>query len=327
METTGKKFLVTGAAGFIGSHLSEALLAEDNKVVGVDRLSDYYPPELKRNNLSELETDGDFEFLERNLLDVDWPELLPELDAVFHQAAQAGVRASWGSEFDHYLTDNIKSTQLLLEEIKKNAPELPFVMASSSSVYGIPDSLPMHEEMQENPYSPYGVTKLAAENLALLYGQNYGLSVAPLRYFTVYGPRQRPDMAFSRFFTWIYNETPITVFDDGTQTRDFTFVDDVVAANLAVLRDEAFGQAFNVGGGTRISLNELLELMEVVVGQEITIEYAPARKGDVPHTAADTSALRSATDWEPAVDLKEGLSKQWDWIKNSPRVRAAVEAG
>ncbi len=327
VKIRNQKFLVTGAAGFIGSHLAEKLVEQNNTVIGVDRFSDYYSPKLKRNNIAALREKDNFELLEQNLVNLDYQKLFPELDGVFHQAAQAGVRASWGREFDHYISDNIKATQVLLESIKNYAPHLPFIMASSSSIYGIPDSLPMHEEMKPEPYSPYGVTKLAAENLALLYGQNYNLQTAALRYFTVYGPRQRPDMAFTRFFTWIYEETPITIFGDGTQSRDFTYVDDIVAANLAVFREEAFGETYNVGGGTRITLNELLEMLEEITGHQIKKEYEADRKGDVPHTSADTELLRTRTEWSPEVDLENGLKEQWEWITSSPEARATVDNG
>ena len=324
MKLEGKTFLVTGAAGFIGSHLSERLLQEGARVIGVDRLSDYYAPRLKEENLTNLKGQNEFELIQQNMLDLDYKNLLSRVDAIFHQAAQAGVRASWGGEFDIYLSDNVKSTQILLEAVKNINTDIPVILASSSSVYGIPDELPMVETMRQKPYSPYGVTKLAAENLGLLYGQNFGLSMAGLRYFTVFGPRQRPDMAFTRFLTWIYRGEPITVFGDGSQTRDFTYVDDAVSANLEVLRSEAFGRAYNVGGGSRISLKELFGIIEEVTGRKLKLEYDAERKGDVPHTAADTERIRTATGWQPETELKQGLKNQWQWIQESEIARQAV---
>lgn len=320
MNLTEKKCLVTGAAGFIGSHLCERLVETGNEVIGVDCLTDYYKPAIKRQNIESFRDSDQFEFLEKNILDLDLPSLLPEIDAVFHQSAQAGVRASWGSEFDEYIDQNIRSTQFLLEGVKNEAPELPVVMASSSSVYGIPDKLPMKEEMKPQPYSPYGVTKLAAENLAMLYHANFDLKTVALRYFTVYGPRQRPDMAFTRFLGWISQNLTLTIFGDGTQSRDFTYVGDVAEANLAVIRDEAYGNVYNVGGGQRATLNEVIETMEDVVGETVEKEYEDVQEGDVPHTDADTSAIRSDTSWEPSVSLREGLSRQWEWLRDNELV-------
>ncbi len=325
MKTENNSFMVTGAAGFIGSHLAEKLVEKGNHVYGVDCLTDYYPPRLKKNNLNGLLSADNFEFMEKNILDLDLPELLAEVDAVFHQAAQAGVRASWGEEFNTYIDQNIRATQFLLEGIKNSSPETPLIMASSSSVYGVPDSLPMREDMRQKPYSPYGVTKLAAENLGLLYCNNFDLPVVALRYFTVYGPRQRPDMAFSRFLTWIHRGDTIDIYGDGTQSRDFTYVADIVRANLRCLEKESFGEVFNVGGGQRATLNELLDLLEEICGENVNKDYQEFKSGDVPHTAADTSALRDKTGWSPRVSLREGLKKQWDWICDSPEFRGAID--
>lgn len=324
MKLEGRTFLVTGAAGFIGSHLTESLLEAGNRVLGVDSLTDYYDPAIKRDNLRAVLEHEAFEFRDQNVLDLASSELLDGVDAVFHLAAQAGVRASWGEEFDEYVNQNIRTTQYLLESLKNHEGNPPVVLASSSSVYGIPDALPMHEEMRAAPFSPYGVTKQAAENLGLLYARNFGLRVVALRYFTVYGPRQRPDMALTRFFTWLLEDQPVTVFGDGEQTRDFTFVGDVVRATRGVLEREAFGNVFNVGRGDPISVLELLDLIEEVTGREVARQRRPDRKGDVPHTHADIDAIRREIGWTPRVDLREGLRRQWDWIRESPRVRNAV---
>lgn len=324
MNPTERTVLVTGAAGFIGSHLTDSLLEDGRRVVGVDCLSDYYDPEIKRGNLRGASRKEAFEFHERNILDMDLDPVLDRVDAVFHLAAQAGVRASWGKEFEEYVTQNIRATQHLLESIKDHDRNPPVVMASSSSVYGIPASLPMNEEMRAAPFSPYGVTKQAAENLGLLYAHNFGLRVAALRYFTVFGPRQRPDMALTRFFTWLLEEAPILVFGDGKQTRDFTYVSDVVRATRRVLAAEAFGRVYNVGRGDPVSVLTLLDRIEEVTGREPILERRPDRKGDVPHTHADVEALRRDTGWSPRVGLREGLRRQWDWIQERPLVWDAV---
>lgn len=324
MKIDGRCFLVTGAAGFIGSHLCERLLQEGGEVVGVDCFTDYYPPSIKRSNLEALEDTERFRLTEENILDLPLEQTLAGVDGVFHQAAQAGVRSSWGSEFDEYVRQNIQATQYLLEGLKNHAPECPLVMASSSSVYGTPDELPMHEEMRLRPYSPYGVTKLASENLGSLYHQNFGLPVVSLRYFTVYGPRQRPDMAFTRFLTWIHEDVPITVFGDGEQTRDFTYVTDAVDANMVCMRQEPFGRIYNVGGGQNASINEIIGLMESITGREVRRKTAPSQKGDVPHTEADTRGIRSDLSWSPEVSLHGGLEHQWTWIRSSDGVRRSV---
>ncbi|MFP4686838.1 MAG: NAD-dependent epimerase/dehydratase family protein [bacterium] len=317
MKFEGKNILVTGAAGFIGSHLSERLLERGANVWGVDCLTDYYSPRLKRQNLESLLASDRFIFLEKNILDLDLKEFLPDFNAVFHQAAQAGVRASWGSEFDEYIEQNIKSTQYLLEGMKNFAPELPMVMASSSSVYGIPPVMPMREDMKQTPHSPYGVTKLAAENLALLYGRNFQLKTIALRYFTVYGPRQRPDMAFTRFLTWIARGETIDVYGDGSQSRDFTYIDDVVAANIRSLEAETYGEVFNVGGGENATLNRIFDYMQEITGRAVNRNYMAFKKGDDPHTSADTTAIEQKTGWQSRVGLREGLEEQWQWVKGN----------
>jgi UDP-glucose 4-epimerase len=317
MDLENKNVLVTGAAGFIGSHLSKRLLESGARVWGVDCLTDYYSVRLKKQNLSGLLENENFEFLQKNILELDLPEFLPDFDAVFHQAAQAGVRASWGSEFNEYIDQNIRATQYLLEGIKNYAPDLPMVMASSSSVYGIPPEMPMCEDMKQNPHSPYGVTKLAAENLALLYGRNFQLKTIALRYFTVYGPRQRPDMAFTRFFSWIDRGEKIDIYGDGSQSRDFTFVSDIAAANIQALEAEAYGEVFNVGGGERATLNQIFDYMEEITGQTVNKNYMEFKKGDVPHTFADTTRIKTKTAWKPAVGLRDGLAEQWQWVRQN----------
>jgi len=324
MNPSNKRFIVTGAAGFIGSHLCQVLLENDNQVVGVDCFTDYYNPDIKKRNIREFVDDDRFELISKNLLDLDYGRLLPTVDGIFHQAAQAGVRSSWGQEFDEYIDQNIRSTQRLLEAIKEYDPELPCIMASSSSIYGIPRELPMRVGMAPQPYSPYGVTKLASEHLGMLYHENFGLRTAALRYFTVFGPRQRPDMAFTRFLGWIHEDISITIFGDGSQSRDFTYVLDVVEANLEVLRREKFGDVYNVGGGQRATLNEVIQTMEEVIGKPVNREYGEKQVGDVPHTDADTSRIRNQTNWSPEFSLEQGLELQWEWIRQNELVLETI---
>ena len=224
------KALVTGAAGFIGSHLSEHLVNAGHTVTGIDAFTDYYPRERKEQNLATLRTNGRFTLIETALADADWPTLLDGVSWVFHLAAQAGVRKSWGRDFHVYTVNNVEGTQILLEACK-GRPIERLVYASSSSVYGDDVPLPMREDARPQPVSPYGVTKLSAEQLCHLYHVNYGVPAVSMRYFTVYGPRQRPDMGFHRFFLAAMRNEPITVFGDGRQTRDFTFVSDAVVGD------------------------------------------------------------------------------------------------
>ena len=299
--------LVTGCAGFIGSHLTERLLSDGVAVTGIDCFTDYYSREYKDRNLKNALENKNFTFIEKDILSMD---AFPDADYVFHQAAQAGVRKSWGGDFEIFTRDNILATQRLLEyykdcEIKK------FIYASSSSVYGDAE-LPMMETRMLKPVSPYGVTKLAAENLCYLYYKNYGVPTASLRYFTVYGPRQRPDMAIHLFVRAILNREEITVYGDGTQTRDFTFVDDVVEANVLAAICDARGEVFNVGGGTRISVNELIEIMEKVTGRKAIVKYIEKQKGDVRDTLADADKM-GKLGWKPKVGIEEGIGRFVKW--------------
>ena len=268
------KALVTGCAGFIGSQLVDNLLEQGYKVIGIDCFTDYYPRETKEANISNALNHKNFEFIEEDILEMD---KFPEVDYVFHLAAQAGVRASWGKSFEIYTRNNIEATQKLLEFYKdRNIKK--FVYASSSSVYGDAE-LPMKENSLLKPVSPYGVTKLAGENLCYLYCKNYGVPTVSLRYFTVYGPRQRPDMAIHKFVKAILNNEEITVFGDGAQTRDFTFVDDAVDANMLAAENNIIGEVFNIGGGSRINVNALIDEIEKLVENKARVEYIEKQKG------------------------------------------------
>lgn len=307
--------LVTGAAGFVGSHLAERLLREGHEVVGIDCFVSYYPRWMKEKNIAGLLDHPRFHFLARDLLQCDLPELLGQgIEYVFHQAAQAGVRASWGEEFADYTTLNILATQRLLEAAKTH-PLRKFVYASSSSVYGDVTALPMREDALPKPLSPYGVSKLAAEHLCYLYWKNFGVPTLALRYFTVYGPRQRPDMAFHRFLHAMQEERTISVYGDGEQTRDFTFVEDVVAANLLALEASAAGEVFNIGGGTTITLLDAIGVCEEVVGKRAILKIQSVEKGDVRQTLADVTRAKQYLGYQPRVRLREGLEAEWGWVQ------------
>lgn len=307
--------LVSGAAGFIGSRLALKLCEAGHPVVGVDSFTDFYPRWIKERNLDPLRSRPGFEFIEADLNDLDLEALVNRVDAVFHLAAQAGVRSSWGRSFEVYLRNNIQATQGLLEAAK-GAPKLRrFVYASSSSVYGLSPDLPASETSLCYPLSPYGVSKLSAEQLCFLYYKNFGVPTVALRFFTVYGPGQRPDMAFHKFFKLLSEGRPIPIFGDGRQTRDFTFVDDIVAANLACLERGREGESYNIGGGHREPLRELLPVFEEITGVKPRLQELERQKGDVPHTFADIRKARADLGYAPRTALREGLAREWEWIQ------------
>ncbi len=311
--------MVTGSAGFIGSHLSEELLREGEEVIGIDSLTTYYDPQIKRRNLQNLTRHKNFTALEEDLLETNLEAWLRRVDCVYHTAAQPGVRKSWGEEFHTYVRQNILATQRLLECVKNSGREIKVVFSSSSSIYGNTDQLPMTESALPQPYSPYGVTKLSSEHLCLAYHANYGISVTALRYFTVYGPRQRPDMAFHIFCRSILENTPITILGDGAQTRDFTFVSDIVTANRAAARQAAGGEIFNIGGGSRVSLRDAVALLEEIAGRSVPVIHKATAKGDVRDTWASTEKARQWLDYLPSVSLREGLERQFAWHQDLQR--------
>ena len=304
------KALVTGCAGFIGSHLADRLLREGYDVTGIDCFTDYYSRAIKEENIATALEHKNFELVEEDLLSIDD---YPEVDYVFHEAAQAGVRKSWGKDFEIYTRNNIEATQRLLE-FYKDSNIKKFVYASSSSVYGDAE-LPIKEDSLLKPVSPYGVTKLAGENLCYLYCKNYGVPAISLRYFTVYGPRQRPDMAIHKFVNAILNDEEITVYGKGTQTRDFTYVEDAVEANILSARSNAVGEVFNIGGGSRIHVNELIEKIEEMVAKKADIKYIEKQKGDVRDTWADVSKAKEILHWVPKVNINSGLERFIEWYK------------
>jgi UDP-glucose 4-epimerase len=307
------KALVTGAAGFIGSTLAERLVRAGEDVVGIDCFTDYYPRAAKERNLSFLRTAPNFRFLEARIQDAELRSLLSDRTHVFHLAAQAGVRKSWGRDFDVYTTNNIEATQVLLEAAV-GAPIEKLVYASSSSVYGDLVAMPMREDALPQPVSPYGVSKLAAEQLCYLYFVNFGVPTVSLRYFTVYGPRQRPDMGFHRFLRATIERTPTSLYGDGEQTRDFTYVDDAVSATIAAALKGVPGRVYNIGGGSRVSINHVLEIIGRVTGREPIVARDNAQKGDMRHTYADTDQAKADLDFRPSYDLERGLAAEFSWL-------------
>lgn len=315
-----KHYLVTGCAGFIGSSLTDELLEKGETVTGVDVFRDYYDTAIKRSNISGALDKGNFTLVEKDLSgDVGFlSEFIQQNHelVIYHLAAQAGVRKSWGTDFGIYTRDNIEATQNLLEWAYRRGNTANFIYASSSSIYGIPKNLPMTENSTVPvPHSPYGVTKLAAENLVRLYTANMGLPSASLRFFTVYGPRQRPDMAFNRFIRAALQKEPIGVFGTGKQTRDFTYIDDIVRG-LILAENSTQGLAMNLGGGNRVTLLQAIDTLSRVMNTEIAVNFSESKKGDVPDTWASTVLAGRELGWSPVTSLEEGLEKEFYWLKN-----------
>jgi UDP-glucose 4-epimerase len=311
---SGDILLVTGAGGFIGSMLVDRLLRDGHTVRGVDSFTDYYDPAFKRRNLEAALRSPRFEFVEGDLVDLDLGRLLGDASCCFHLAAQAGVRASWGREFLVYIRSNIEATQKLLEAaIAARLPRL--VYSSSSSVYGNARQMPMSEDALPSPVSPYGVTKLAGEQLCSLYHYNYGLPVVSLRYFTVYGPRQRPDMAFHKWIRAGLRGEPVEIYGDGTQTRDFTYVDDAVEANVAAMRWREPLGVFNVGGGGTVSVLQVLGVIEHALDKKLQLVHRSRVHGDVDHTHADTTRVAAALGWRTTVRIEAGIPAEVAWLR------------
>lgn len=307
--------LVTGAAGFIGSHLVDALLADGHAVLGVDCFNDNYAATDKRANLAHAFDHDAFELRVGDLVDLDPHALIEPCDVVFHLAGEPGVRGSWGKRFDRYTHHNVAATQRLLDAMVEH-PGTRFVYASSSSVYGDALTLPTPEDATPRPLSPYGVTKLAAEHLSVLYGEEHGVDTVALRFFSVYGPRQRPDMAFRRFCEAIVGGGPIEVYGDGRQSRDFTFVGDIVAATRAAGAAQTRpGRVYNVGGGGAVSVNTALETLAAIAGRPLDVRHADRQEGDVADTGADTTRARAELGFDPRTTLREGLAAELDWVR------------
>ena len=314
------KALVTGAAGFIGSHLTAALLERGAEVTGLDCFTDYYPRAFKEANLHVNRGRAGFTFVEDSLQHCPLDALLDGTTHVFHLAAQAGVRKSWGQDFRVYTDNNVDATQRLLEACV-GRPLHRFVYASSSSVYGDGVSIPMREDALPQPVSPYGVTKLAAEQLCYLYHVNHRVPATSLRYFTVYGPRQRPDMAFTALVTALAEGRPFRLFGDGSARRSFTYVGDAVAGTTAAMARGASGATYNIGGGDEATMAEAIALAERIAGRPLQIERLPAAAGDVRRTKADVSRARAELGWAPATPLEDGLRAHWEWARSRVAAR------
>lgn len=318
--------LVTGAAGFIGSHLTERLCADGHEVLAVDAFTDYYPPEYKRSNAAPLRRLEGCSLLKADLRHADLTRLLDGVDVVFHQSGQPGVRASWDEGFGAYVEQNVLVTQRMLEAARQH-PLRRFVFASSSSVYGNAASYPVSESDLPRPQSPYGVTKLAAEHLCGVYARAWGVPTISLRYFTVYGPRQRPDMAMHRLIESALTREPFPMFGDGSQVRDFTYVADVVDANVLAARSDAPpGSVVNISGGSTITLAEVIALIGELDGRPMTVDRHEAQPGDVGRTDGRIGAAASLLGWSPRTSLRHGLAEQLAWHRRRHEAEPAAAA-
>lgn len=319
------RILVTGTAGFIGSHLAERLLELGYEVIGVDSFTSYYARERKLRNLGQATTKRGFRLVEGDLLELNLGELLREVSSVVHLAAEPGARASWGDNFSWYLERNVKATQRLLEALSERGAER-FVFTSSSSVYGSVEEGPVREDSQLRPASPYGVSKLAAEELVGLYARERGVAATILRYFSVYGPRQRPDMALSRFISAAVQGEVLQVFGDGNQVREMTYVSDVVAATVAALEAPP-GGPYNVGGGSRVTVNELIHHVQRALETRVEVAYGPAAAGDVRSIWADLERVERELGYQPRVRLEEGIKAQVEWALREGVASSLVSGG
>lgn len=313
--------VITGVAGFIGSSLAEKLLREGHEILGIDCMNDYYTIFFKQHNLSTLFRYPSFNFLQQDLTEIT-THTLRNAELIFHLAGQPGVRNSWGSNFREYVHDNIEATQNLLECVRHSDSLKRLIYASTSSVYGDDNELPLRETATPHPISPYGVTKLTGEHLCATYGKTYAIPVVCLRYFTVYGPRQRPDMAFHRFFRAGLQGEKITIFGDGSQTRDFTYIEDIVRAT----RDAAFAEItrpfmiMNVGSGSRIPLHHIIDVIGGIMGNPLRVEYTGKENGDVRDTFADISRAGKILSYAPSTALADGLRAQYLWMRTNEKI-------
>ena len=312
--------VVTGAAGFVGSTLTETLLEQGHEVLGLDCFTPYYSRAVKEANLERATSRHAFAFVEADLQHIPLEPLFSGADVIFHLAAQAGVRASWGKEFSIYTGNNILATQRVLEaartqQVRESLRKI--VYASSSSVYGDAESFPTVETVRPQPISPYGVSKLAAEHLMVLYSKEFGVPTASVRYFTVYGPRQRPDMAFHTFLKAGLQGAPIELYGDGEQSRDFTYIADAVSATIAAASARTPALVCNIGGGSRVTVNEVLATIENVLNRKLKVFRQPQQAGDARHTSADTTLARQELNYRPSVSLEAGLRAEAAWLEQA----------
>ena len=304
------KYVITGCAGFIGSSISEELVNAGQNVIGIDSFTDYYSRNLKENNIKNIINKSNFQFKELDLVIDELSPLFEKVDFVIHLAAYPGVRYSWDKNFEAYTRNNILATQRLLETLKKTKVKR-IVYSSSSSIYGDSKVIPFkEEESKPSPRSPYGVSKLAGEHLFQAYYRTLGLPITILRYFTVYGPRQRPDMAFNRFIELINKNQEIEIFGDGQQIRSFTYIEDVVKATIRSAQADCIGEIINIGNNDTISLKDSIRIIEELIEKEARIKYQPKALGDVKDTAADLTKANKLLDYEAKTTIKEGLRKQ-----------------
>jgi nucleoside-diphosphate-sugar epimerase len=311
-----KTAIVTGVAGFIGSNLAERLLKEEYKVIGIDCFTDYYSKKIKLKNLSNFINNKEFNFIEEDLISINFDSLFEKDTLLFHQAGQPGVRASWGEQFETYVKDNILVTQKILESAKKMNNLKKIVMASSSSIYGNQEGIMNENSTLPKTISPYGATKLASENLGYLYYENFGLPVTSLRYFTVYGPRQRPDMAFSKFIQANLNQEKITIYGNGNQSRDFTFISDIIDSNIQASKSSIHGNVLNIGGGSIHTIKEVIDIIENITKIKSHLIFEPMQKGDVLRTESDITNAKKIIGYNPKISLVDGIKKQIQYIKN-----------
>ena len=322
----GRRDLVTGCAGFLGSQLAEQLVAEGRDVLGVDCFTPNYPRAAKERNLELLLEEPRFALVELDLAREPLDGLLDGVDVVFHLAAQPGVREAFGERFEEYLRNNVLATQRLLEQAARS-PIAVFLFASSSSVYGDAEGFPTTELDERRPVSPYGMTKAATEEVAWVYMRCFGVPAVGLRYFTAYGPRQRPDMAFARFFARALAGTPLPINGDGRQIRDFTFVDDVVAGTLAAARLGRPGAVYNIGGGSPIELLDAIRMIGDLTGRSLELDHRPAQVGEARRTSCDGDRARHELGFVPRTELRDGLAAQLEWMLAARRRHAAAVAG
>jgi UDP-glucose 4-epimerase len=307
------RYLVTGCAGFIGSSLVDALLADGHEVVGIDRFTDYYPRDRKELHVAAAREHDAFTLLEIDLAQEQLSPIVAEVDGVFHLAAQAGVRGSWGDTFEVYVRDNVLATQRVFEAAASVGVRVAF--ASSSSVYGNAETYPTPETVTPTPVSPYGVTKLSCEHLARAYARTLELDAVSLRYFSVFGPRQRPDMAFSKIFMALLESKKFPVYGSGEQSRDFTYVEDAVRATIAAFERGRSGSVYNVGGGSETTLNEVIAIAETLAGTRLDVRRCPVAAGDPARTSANTTRVHNDTGWEARTSLEEGLASEFEFMR------------